>query len=76
MSLPLFPDEAPRVIDGPLPPVERVPYQPASATSREGADKAAVNIAKRHMTDDEFLTLCGEAMAWIGRRIQMVDELA
>ena len=41
MSLPLFPDEAPRVIDGPLPPVERVPYQPASATSREGADKAA-----------------------------------
>ena len=41
MSLPLFPDEAPRVIDGPLPPVERVPYQPASATSLEGADKAA-----------------------------------
>ena len=41
MSLPLFPDEAPRVIDGPLPPVERVPYQPASATSREGAHKAA-----------------------------------
>lgn len=36
----------------------------------------AVNIAKRHMTDDEFLTLCGEVMAWIGRRIQMVDELA
>ena len=27
MSLPLFPDE-PRVIDGPLPPVERVPTSP------------------------------------------------
>ena len=40
MSLPLFPDE-PRVIDGPLPPVDRVPYQPSSATSREGAEQAA-----------------------------------
>lgn len=35
----------------------------------------AVNIAKRDMTDAEFLALCGECMAWIGKRIQMVEEL-
>lgn len=27
------------------------------------------NIAKRHMTDDEFLTLCRECVEWIARRI-------
>ncbi len=35
----------------------------------------AVNIAKRHMTDDEFTVLCGEVMAWVGKRIQMVEEI-
>ena len=33
------------------------------------------NIAKRHMTDAEFVTLCSDVMAWIGRRIQMVEDL-
>lgn len=35
----------------------------------------AVNIAKRHMTDDEFVALCGDVMRWIGKRIQTVEEL-
>jgi 5-methylcytosine-specific restriction endonuclease McrA len=35
----------------------------------------AVNIAKRHMTDQEFFVLCGDVMRWIGQRIAMVDSL-
>lgn len=34
----------------------------------------AVNIAKRNMTDDEFLSLCSECLAWIGQRIKSVRE--
>lgn len=28
------------------------------------------NICKRHMTDEQLHALCGDVMAWIGRRIQ------
>lgn len=34
-----------------------------------------VNMVKRNLTDDEFLTLCGEVMRWIGQRIEMVEAL-
>ncbi|HYE84949.1 MAG TPA: HNH endonuclease signature motif containing protein [Vicinamibacterales bacterium] len=51
--------------------------------ARGGTDAAAnlrwtceaVNIAKRHMTDAELFALCGDVMAWIGRRIQMVEDV-
>lgn len=51
--------------------------------ARGGDDTAAnlqwvceeVNIAKRHMTDAEFVSLCSSVMRWIGERIQMVDEI-
>ena len=33
------------------------------------------NIAKRHMTDAEFVALCSDVMNWIGRRIQLVEDL-
>lgn len=33
------------------------------------------NLAKRAMTDDEFASLCGEVMRWIGERIAAVDHL-
>ena len=33
------------------------------------------NLAKRALTDAQFIALCGEVMAWIGKRIQMVEEL-
>jgi len=36
----------------------------------------AANLAKRDMTDAEFETLCADVMAWIGQRIQMVEEQA
>jgi 5-methylcytosine-specific restriction endonuclease McrA len=32
----------------------------------------AANIAKRHMTEEEFTALCADVMSWIGRRIQQV----
>jgi 5-methylcytosine-specific restriction endonuclease McrA len=52
--------------------------------ARGGGDQATnlrwvcsqVNIAKRHMTDDEFFGLCADVMAWIGRRIALVEEVA
>mgnify|MGYP001561444089 CR=1 FL=1 len=31
-----------------------------------------VNIAKRHMTDEEFINLCNSVIKWIGERIQQV----
>lgn len=34
-----------------------------------------VNIAKRDMTDSEFVELCESVMRWIGERIQMVNNL-
>lgn len=34
----------------------------------------AANIAKRHMTDEEFTALCADVMAWIGRRIQQIEQ--
>jgi|SRR3990167_4326367 len=36
---------------------------------------ATVNMAKRDMTDAEFISLCSEAMRWIGQRIQQVDSM-
>lgn len=50
--------------------------------SRGGSDRREnlrwigrrVNFAKRDLTDDEFLALCGSVMRWIGQRIQMVDD--
>ena len=33
------------------------------------------NIAKRHMTDEEFFTLCKSVMRWIGERIEAVDSI-
>lgn len=30
-----------------------------------------VNIAKRHLTDEEFAQLCTDCLRWIGKRIQM-----
>lgn len=35
----------------------------------------SVNLAKRDLTDAEFLALCGNVMAWIGRRIAQVDAV-
>jgi CRISPR/Cas system Type II protein with McrA/HNH and RuvC-like nuclease domain len=36
---------------------------------------AAVNYAKRDLSQDEFIALCGGVMRWIGERIDMVDKL-
>ena len=33
----------------------------------------AINIAKRHLTDDEFMALCSDVMRWIGDRIRTVS---
>ena len=33
------------------------------------------NLAKRELTDQEFADLCSDVMAWIGRRIQMVEDI-
>jgi 5-methylcytosine-specific restriction endonuclease McrA len=32
------------------------------------------NIAKRHMTDAEFVVLCADVMHWIGSRIQLIED--
>lgn len=32
------------------------------------------NVAKRHMTDEEFRGLCSDVMAWIGNRIVEVER--
>ena len=34
-----------------------------------------VNFAKRDLTDEEFIILCGDVMRWIGRRIEMVEKI-
>lgn len=34
-----------------------------------------VNFAKRDLTDEEFIVLCGDVMRWIGRRIEMVEQI-
>ena len=33
------------------------------------------NLAKRALSDAAFIALCSDVMHWIGRRIQMVDDL-
>lgn len=33
------------------------------------------NLAKRALSDEQFIGLCSDVMAWIGARIQMVDHL-
>lgn len=33
-----------------------------------------VNLAKRDLTDDEFIKLCASVMEWIGKRIQQVEN--
>jgi 5-methylcytosine-specific restriction endonuclease McrA len=35
-----------------------------------------VNLAKRDLTDEQFIDLCASVMNWIGKRIQMVEELS
>jgi 5-methylcytosine-specific restriction endonuclease McrA len=35
----------------------------------------AVNIAKRHMTDAEFVALCSDVMAWIERGVQVAEAV-
>lgn len=35
-----------------------------------------INRAKRDLTDDELAALLTDCMAWIGRRIQLVEEVA
>lgn len=32
------------------------------------------NLAKRALSDEQFIALCGDVMAWIGRRIQSLNE--
>lgn len=34
------------------------------------------NLAKRALTDDEFIDLCRDVMRWIGERISLIDSLA
>lgn len=36
---------------------------------------AEINYAKRDLTDDQLVALCGEVMNWIGRRIESVESL-
>lgn len=36
---------------------------------------SAVNYAKRDMPDVELVALCSDVMAWIGRRIAMVEGM-
>lgn len=33
------------------------------------------NLARRDLSDAEFMALCSEVMRWIGERIQMVEDL-
>lgn len=33
------------------------------------------NRAKRDMSDEDFISLCGDVMRWIGRRIEMVEKI-
>lgn len=33
------------------------------------------NIAKRHLTDEEFIVLCGDVLRWIGERIAQVSQI-
>lgn len=33
------------------------------------------NLAKRALTDKEFIALCGDVMRWLGERIQMMNDL-
>lgn len=33
------------------------------------------NLAKRALSNEEFLQLCTDVMAWIGKRIQQVEEI-
>lgn len=33
------------------------------------------NLAKRELSDAEFVELCNDVMAWLGRRIQMVEDI-
>ena len=34
-----------------------------------------VNLAKRDLTDEQLFVLCQDVMHWIGKRIQMVEDL-
>lgn len=33
------------------------------------------NLAKRALSDDEFISLCGDVIRWIGRRIALIESL-
>ncbi|MDE2354780.1 MAG: HNH endonuclease [Betaproteobacteria bacterium] len=54
------------------------------AKARGGGDELAnlqwlceeANLAKRALTDSEFVALCSDVMRWIGERIQMVEQVA
>ncbi|MBU9318919.1 HNH endonuclease [Burkholderia multivorans] len=51
--------------------------------ARGGSDQATnlqwlceeANLAKRALTDAEFIALCGDVMHWIGKRIELVESL-
>ena len=53
------------------------------AVARKGSDRidnlqwlcADANLAKRALTDAEFVALCSDVMRWIGERIQLVEDL-
>jgi len=36
----------------------------------------AVNLAKRDLTDEEFVALCSNVMTWLGERIARVERLS
>jgi 5-methylcytosine-specific restriction endonuclease McrA len=54
-----------------------------TAKARGGGDEITnlqwlceeANLAKRALTDAEFITLCSDVMAWIGRRIEAVENI-
>jgi hypothetical protein len=55
--------------------------QPKAKGGGDGIDNlqwvcAAANLAKRDLTDADFVALCGDVMAWIGRRIQAVAQIS
>lgn len=53
------------------------------ARARGGSDSKSnlrwlcrdANLARRELSDEEFVRLCEDVMAWIGKRIQMVSSI-
>ena len=58
--------------------------EPKSPTPMGGASVSEVlaqwlcedaNLAKRALSDEQFIALCADVMAWIGQRIAAVDAI-